>query len=292
MIKFLALNLLIIFFFSSCNRSTPDFYTTEHGLKYKYHDINSDEISPNRGDYLTVYMHWKTINDSIFYDSRQVSPIGKDIIKLGKPKQLGGIEEGFSKLQKGDSVSFYISPKRFYEDYLNQGFIPTFLENQDEMIITLRLLDIESPSEYKINIENKKEELELAELKAVSDLIKQWKQEYSSIMEVNGSYILLESPLDSVHFKYGDLIKLDYEASFLNQVVFYSTYKNGKPDEFQIGKDAQMVDGLKNAIAKMHYNQKAKVLVPSYQGFGSKGSIGKIIPPYTPIIYDISILPK
>ena len=84
-----------------CKQSTPEFYTTKHGLKYKYHDINSDEVSPTRGDYLSVYMEWKTIDDSVFYNSKLVSPTGIDVIEMGKPIHLGGIEEGFEKLQKG-----------------------------------------------------------------------------------------------------------------------------------------------------------------------------------------------
>ncbi len=292
MIRFLTFGIFIIIFFTFCTRKTPDYYTTEHGLKYKYHDISANEVAPNRGDYLTVYMQWKTKNDSIFYDSKNSSPIGVDIIKLGKPKHLGGIEEGIAKLKKGDSVSFFISPDRFYEDYLNQNNLPNFLNKEEEMIITIRLLEIESPTEYKLDLVNKSEQLELNELRAVSELVKQWKQENDSVIEVDGSFVVLEKSLDTTRLKYGNIINLDYEASFLNDVVFYSTYKNGSPDEFQIGKEAQMVQGLKKALSKMTYNQKAKVLVPSYQGFGSNGSAGKLVPPYTPIIYKVSVLPR
>lgn len=292
MIKFISILILSSLLFSSCSRSTPEFYLTDHGLKYKYHDISSEEISPSRGDYLTVYMHWKTIDDSVFYDSKKVSPTGVDIIKLGKPKQLGGIEEGFSRLKKGDSVSFYITPKRFYKDYLNQDNIPHFLKESEEMIITLRLLTIESEKEHKINIEDKKETLELEELKAISQLIVTWKAENDTVIAINGSYLVIEPTADTNKIKSGDLIKLDYEAAFLNGTIFYSTFKNGSPDEFQIGKDAQLIDGLKNALYKMNYNQKAKVLVPSYQGFNTKGAAGRIIPAYTPIIFKLSVLPK
>jgi FKBP-type peptidyl-prolyl cis-trans isomerase len=292
MIRPLTFSLFFFIFFSFCTRKTPDYYKTEHGLKYKYHDISSDQATPNRGDYLTVYMQWKTKKDSIFYDSRKSSPIGIDIIKLGKPKHLGGIEEGIAKLQKGDSVSFFISPGRFYKDYLNQDNLPNFLKKEKEMVITIRLLEIESPTEYKLNLVKKSERLELNELKAVSQLVKKWKQENDSVIEVEGSFVVLENSKDTNRLKYGDIIKLDYEASFLNNTTFYSTYKNGGADEFQIGKEAQMVQGLKNALSIMTYNQKAKVLVPSYQGFGSNGSAGMLVPPYTPIIYKVNVLPR
>ena len=282
---------IVLFLLGSCGSETPEFYTTEHGLKYKYHDINSDEITPKRGDYLTVYMQWKTLTDSVFYDSRTISPSGKDVIMLGKAKHLGGIEEGFAKLQQGDSVSFYINPQRFYQDYLALQEVPQFLKGEEEMVITLRLLAIESEKAYLQKIEEQKEVLELQELKEVNRVVEQWNAKYDSVIEIDGSYMVLAEPLDSTKLIYGSVIQLNYEASFINGVTFYSTYKNGFPDEFQLGKEGQMVEGLSNALSKMYYNQKAKVLVPSYKGFGSEGSPGKVIPPFTPIIYDISVLP-
>ncbi len=292
MIQYLSFIILLSLFFVGCQHNTPDFYTTEHGLKYVYHDINSDEITPVRGDYLSVYMKWKTVNDSVFYDSELISPSGIDIIKLGKPKHLGGIEEGFEKLQKGDSVSFYIEPNRFYKDYLGRDEVPSFLLTEKEIIITLRLIDIEPVNEYLDRVENEKEELELNELKNIGLLVDKWKAENDSVIEINGSYLVLKERTYTSRIRYGNIIQLNYKASFINGVEFYNTYKNGVPDEFQIGKDAQMVEGLRYAISKMHYGQKGKVLVPSYQGFGSKGSAGNVVPPYTPIIYEIEVLEK
>lgn len=289
MIRFTALLWIVLLF--SCGRDTPDFYTTEHGLKYKYHDINSDEVSPVRGDYLTVYMQWKTLRDSVFYDSRTISPSGEDVILLGKAKHLGGIEEGFYKLQKGDSVSFYIDPSRFYNDYLDIQKLPQFLKNEEEIIITLRLLNVESESTYIQKIEEQKEFLELKELKDVGEIVKEWNIKYDSVIELNGSYLVLEEALDTSKIRYSSIVHLNYTASFINGVTFYSTYKNGFPDEFQVGKEGQMVEGLSDAVSSMYYNQKARVIVPSYRGFGSEGSPGKIIPPFTPIIYDVEVMP-
>ncbi len=139
----------LLFIVLSCGRETPEFYTTEHGLKYKYHDINSEGISPKQGDYLSVFMEWKTIKDSVFYSSKKTSPTGVEVIKIGKQKHLGGIEEAFYLLQKGDSVSFFINALTFYEDYLNTSKIPYFLNKEDDIEITIRLLDIENQKQYK-----------------------------------------------------------------------------------------------------------------------------------------------
>lgn len=287
----LFLFFIIVIITINCERKTPEFYTTNYGLKYKYHDISIEETSPKKGDYITVYMIWKTTYDSIFYDSKNNSPQGKDIIILGKPKHLGGIEEGFYKSQKGDSISFYIEPKRFYKDYLSTNKIPKFLEKQEEIIITIRVLNIENEKEYKKRVEYEKEIMELKELENINKTIKKWKVKYDTVLEIDGSYLVMFNNPKTEKIKYGSFVKIHYKASFINGKLIYSTYKNGKPDEFQIGKEGQMVEGLSNTIKNMHYNQKGKILVPSYKGFGSKGSLGNIIPPFTPVIYDIEILP-
>ncbi len=92
---------------------TPEFYYTQNDLKYQYHDIVAEGIVPKVGDYLTVYLQYKNLDDSIFYDSQQTSYDGTNLIVLGKPSVKGGIEEGFAQLIEGDSVSFLLRVNYF-----------------------------------------------------------------------------------------------------------------------------------------------------------------------------------
>ena len=290
MITLVTLLLLMI----SCNREVPEYYITQHGLKYKYHDVSTEEETPQKGEFLKVRMQWKApTSDSIFYDSRNYSPDGIVVLRLGKQKHLGGIEEAFSKLKKGDSVSFYISPDFFYSDYLNLSTIPEFLKNEQEMIITLRLVDILTEEEYKKQQQNKQDVLELKELKSITQELKEWRKKYDTIYEIEGVYwTILEKGEEDSLFRYNDVVTINYTASFLNGTVFYDTYKNGYPDEFQLGREQQMVEGLQDVLLKLHSGDRAKILVPSYRGFGSKGSKSGIVPPYTPIVYEVEVYKK
>ena len=113
-----------------------------------------------------------------------------------------------------------------------------------------------------------------------------------SIVEVDGFYIVYDSIDKGETIHYNEIFELHYIATFTNGQEFYNTYNNGHPDEFQFGEKGQMVEGLKNAISLMKYGQRAKVLIPSDIGFKGKGSAGNIVPPYTPVIYYLEILPK
>ena len=105
-------------------------------------------------------------------------------------------------------------------------------------------------------------------------------------------YIVYDAVDKGEPLNYNAVFELHYIATFTNGQEFYNTYNNGHPDEFQFGQNGQMVEGLKNAISIMKYGQKAKVLIPSDIGFKAKGSAGNIVPPYTPVIYYLEILPK
>lgn len=285
-VLFLATIILI-----GCQTKTPEYFLTEGGLKYKYQDIVGEGREPQVGDVLSVAMKWSTIEDSVFYTSVNTGYNGADIIKLQKSNKPGGIEEGFSKLIEGDSVTFYINPQRFFRDYL-QAETPAFLISDAEMKIDIRLIKVESNKEYKFALIEWQRLKDFEEFQKIEETLDYWKNSGDSIVEVDGLYIVYDAVDKGNTVSYNEVFELHYIATFTNGEEFYNTYNNGHPDEFQFGQNGQMVEGLKNAISTMKYGQKAKVLIPSDIGFKAKGSAGNIVPPYTPVIYYLEILPK
>ena len=57
---------------------------------------------------------------------------------------------------------------------------------------------------------------------------------------------------------------------------------------FQIGYSKQM-RGLNYAIKRMKTGDKAKIVIPSYLGFGMSG-YGKIVPPYSTLLLNVQLL--
>jgi len=275
----------------SCKTESPEFFHTEGGLKYKYQDIVAKGKEPQIGDVLSVKMKWSTIEDSIFYTSVNTGYNGADIVKLQKPNIPGGIEEGFAKLKEGDSVTFYISPDRFFNEYI-QADVPDFLIGDPEMKIEIRLLKIQNNKEYQTDLKEWQRLKDFEEFQMIEETLDYWKNSGDSIVEVGGLYIVYDAIENGETVNYNEVFELHYIATFTNGQEFYNTYNNGNPDEFQFGQTGQMVEGLKNAISVMKYGQQAKVLIPSDIGFKGTGSAGNIVPPYTPVIYYLEVLPK
>ncbi len=279
--------LFLIFLFVSCEDRTPEFYYTQNNLKYQYHDIVDEGTIPKIGDYLTVYLQYKTIDDSVFYDSRSTSYDGTNLIVLGKPNVKGGIEEGFAQLIEGDSVSFYISSQLFFENYLNKE-LPEFLEPEEEVKIVLRLLKVETPKAYKKRKEKEIAELESKEFSVMQEIIDTWEANNEVVKNVNGIFMTIEDTTCLKKVRRGDLVKVKYKGYYPNGKVFYdNTGLNDQEDEFKVGTKGQNIEGMKIVLLKLCYGQKTKALIPSFLGF-SEGVVKQgLVPPYTPLIFEI-----
>jgi FKBP-type peptidyl-prolyl cis-trans isomerase len=93
-----------------------------------------------------------------------------------------------------------------------------------------------------------------------------------------------ETPGDSIH--HGDAVSIRYEGSFLNgRKVDISP----KSFQFIYGTPDQLIKGLNYAIGKMKRGQNSKIILPSHLAFGENGSSNGSIPPFTPMLYRITV---
>ncbi len=283
--------LLIIFstLLWSCDNSTPDYFYTQNNLKYQYHDISEGGETPAIGDYLTVYMQYSTLEDSVFYNSKTSTYDGKELILLGKPKVEGGIEEGFAQLMKGDSVTIFIQVGKFFDHYLDKE-IPTYLDRAEDMKITLRLLDIESPKAYKQRVLFEQLQAESQELEIMEKIVEEWKLTNDSVYNNYNIFMVYEDTSCTDKVSYGDIIKVKYKGYLPNGKVFYDNTSDSDYDEFKAGVEGQTIEGMNIAFSYMCKGQKAKILVHSDYGFGESVIEQGLVPKYTPVIFEIEIL--
>lgn len=85
----------------------------------------------------------------------------------------------------------------------------------------------------------------------------------------------------------GDFVKIKYVGKLLSGKVFDESPKD-EPYVFQLG-NGQVIEGWNKAIQKLKMGTKATLYVPAYLAYGSVG-IGTVIPPNSPLIYDIELV--
>jgi FKBP-type peptidyl-prolyl cis-trans isomerase len=88
----------------------------------------------------------------------------------------------------------------------------------------------------------------------------------------------------------GDTVLIHYEGYFLNGNFFDSTHQRNEPLQFVYGQQWQVIGGLEKAIGKMHEGDKALVIIPSEQAFGADGSVEGIVPPFTPVVFEVELI--
>jgi FKBP-type peptidyl-prolyl cis-trans isomerase len=274
----------LLLFLGSCNFfSKYDGYKRKWtGIYYKLIEIGDDTQKPTIGDYITVDLKYKTLNDSVFFS-------GKRRLRLISPEYKGSIDECFAMLSKGDKAEFIINAGNFFHKTL-QSNLPSFLKADGPMKVEIAMLDFQTEQDY----ENQKK----AFLKWTEDFGNYEKEILSQFIEKqklpikpteSGLYFMQIKPGNGRRVKTGDTIIVDYEGRFLDGKFFDSTIKRHESFQFVYGTEWQVIKGLEEAIGMMEEHEKALVIVPSDLAFGPTGSSTGIIPPYTSLIFEVEL---
>jgi len=99
--------------------------------------------------------------------------------------------------------------------------------------------------------------------------------EYTSLREGTGA-----SPRSS------DTVVVHYRGTFLNRREFDSSYKRGRPTEFQLD---QVIKCWTEGLQLMKVGGKAELDCPANLAYGDRGVMGSI-PPNASLIFEVELL--
>ena len=86
----------------------------------------------------------------------------------------------------------------------------------------------------------------------------------------------------------GKTVSVHYTGSLENGMVFDSSYKRKQPIDFPLGK-GHVIEGWDEGIQLLQVGDKARFVIPSYLGYGSRGA-GGVIPPDATLIFDVELM--
>ena len=282
-ILYFSLFVLAFSLLFSCRNPYPGYKKAEEDIYYKLLMIGDQEKCCRFGDYVTANIAYATMNDSVYF-----SIIVK--VEVIQPDFPGSIDKCFTMMCKHDSVHFIISALDFYEKTLDDT-MPDFLGADGKMKIFIHLMDIQTPEEYGREKEAFLHWIEnLGEYEKV--LLKQYIRETK--IEIppmeDGIYYIVQQTGSGPVVAIGDTVMIHYEGHFLNGKYFDSTRRRNEPLQFVYGQQWQVIGGLEIAIGRMRNGDKALVIIPSELAFGADGSVHGIVPPFTPVIFEIELI--
>jgi len=86
----------------------------------------------------------------------------------------------------------------------------------------------------------------------------------------------------------GAMVSVHYKGQLADGSVFDSSYQRKEPIEFQVGV-GQVIAGWDEGILLLKVGDKARFVIPSNLGYGSRGA-GGVIPPNATLIFDVELM--
>jgi hypothetical protein len=187
----------------------------------------------------------------------------------------------FSVLKPGDSAVFNITPQ-WITNHFFELQLPAI--TNDTLRLYIKVNQYFSEEEHQIFLKERDDDL--VEHEYITWYVNRFfKSEY---IKRGGVYIFPINKTDGKKVAYGDFIRIKYNGYFLNHVPLDQAAE-GTILDFEYGTPNQVVKGINIAIKGMRVGEKVKIIVPSQLAFGEYGSSTGIVPPKTPLIFNLEL---
>ncbi len=223
------------------------------GIYYNISKTNSAGLAVSSAYDLLLAYSLKTI------DGKEIIKADSAMFNFYTSQAFDGFKYALLLLKEGEKGTFLIpSYQAYYESP------PAGVEKYAVIVAEIELLDLLSEDD-KINNYVKKKSITITE-KTNTGL----------------RFIRTSATTTNDSLKTGDNVSVKYNGMFLSETSFDSGSFS-----VVIGSNSTIA-GFSEGISKLKKGEKAKIILPSTIGYGSKGSGS--IPPFTPLIFDIEIL--
>jgi FKBP-type peptidyl-prolyl cis-trans isomerase FkpA len=256
---------------------TSEWISTPSGLKMKIYPKAGNSAKPAVGDLISFQLMVKNEKDSVLmnsYDKAGPNHGEPMQIELTAPVTASDLMEAFQKLGKGDSAVVKVPTDSIFKGPA-AAQRPPFLPAGSSIVYNVKMYDITS---HVARDEQEKSAIE----KFIKD---------SSLKATKTSsgmyYVIMKQGTGEVP-KAGDDVIVHYSGRLLNGKEFDQSYKRGQPFTFKLGQ-GQVIKGWDEGIGMLKTGSKAKLIIPSALGYGSRGA-GADIPPYAPLVFDVELI--
>lgn len=280
--KYLLLFIPLLLFYS-CSESTG-YKKSQSGLEYIFFTENPDGIKPGPEDIMELEMVYRTDNDSVLFDSREIIGSPFRMKQKGYNPDVATIEEGLAMMHVGDSARFIVDAETFF--LVTQGReIPAGIKPGTRLIFDVKMKNIFNMETYKAQ----KQENFASSAQEEETILKSYLQTSNITTEPtsSGLYFVEELKGKGKKPEAGKKVIVHYTGTFINGQIFDSSLQRNEPFEFTFGA-GEVIPGLEEGVSYMKEGGKATLIIPSHIAYGDK-QVGKI-PPFSTLIFYVELL--
>jgi hypothetical protein len=184
-----------------------------------------------------------------------------------------------SRLLLNSHESDTVDVKLHYRTLQNFAFAPLLRTDPTDSLIHLkvRVIEVRDYDEEKFALPQDQEDKTIASVfNSISG--------FSAARDPAGFYWL--SPRRQARrLKRGDVLTVSYAGRFVDGTLF----DRCSNFEFIYGEPDQLLPGLNYVIGRMGAGETVKIILPSRLAFGESGSSDGRIPPFTPLVYELTL---
>lgn len=271
-----------VLLFSACERSPfPGFKPINEDVHFKLRMLGDGERLPTDSDSVLVRMRMALHGDapgSLFSTEQWYADIGA-VLPSGTAQAI--------RFHEGDSVSLIAKAGRIPWTAIDTSHGPVMDSLWVDMELSLHALRSRAESRELA------ESLRLARTAADEDstLARYFASAPEAWDRFMGVFYTLERKNPKKpRIQSGQLVTIAYTARFLEDGrLFDDTYTTEQPLTFRLGDPGQVIKGLEIAVHLLPKGGKGRFIIPSGLAFGAEGSSSRIVPPWTPVLYEVEV---
>lgn len=264
----MALCSLVLCTTSCKDKKFKGYKQTDNGLYYKFITENKDARTAQSGDYLFITVSYRTDNDSIVFEEKEV------IDMMQESTYAGDLYEAYGLMHEGDEASFALKADTFF---LHMGIpeLPAFITEETMVFFNIKLNKVRSSKEID---EEKDTEIQnyMESHQLTADTVMESGLRFISIEEGKGNCLVD-----------GDSLSMHYTFKLANDSIFDSS-KEKDPMYCFAG---QMFPGLNEGLRMMKRGGKAILIMPYKIAFGVQNPYLPI-PAFSTLVAEIEVLPN
>ena len=271
----LGLAATLLFTLGACSKY-KGFKKSDSGLYYQFHEKNDTTDQPNTGDLVGVLMSLRA-GDSLLIPMMPNEMIMDSLYE-------GDIFEAIRMMHVGDSATFILDGKEFFEKMMNPAQDYEF--GDDPLYLDVKLYGVMKKADFEKAKAEFEAELDDRKVKEVEE-IDEYLQKHPGMKQTPmGVYVKTVKKGNGAKVEPLQQVKVHYTGRFTDGTVFDSSVERGTPFTFTVGA-GEVIPGWDATVSEMTVGDKVTVLIPSSMAYG-EGTRG--IPPYSPLEFDIELL--